>query len=659
VKSRSWILYAFAAAVTFAVYLPSLDNGFVDWDDNANFIDNEHYRGLGVANLRWMATAFVLGHYQPLSWVTLGFDYLVWGMNPFGYHLTNVILHALAAWAFAALAAAIFAMRGSTTVPDRRSWSDAAFGTAVALAWSVHPLRVEAVSWITERREVLCGLLTLLAVSSHLRRRPAWQTWVLAGLAMLAKVTAATIPAFFVLIDVHRAGWTDFRGLARTLGRSLVRQLPLVGLAAILVGTAFLAQHESAALVSYEVLPLWRRLVLTLHGAAFAVIKSFWPSGLAVLHQGTVGLDWQFKPFLWWQAMTALAVTIAAFVIGWRRRALGSLVLLGAFYVCVLPTGGLGQSGPQTAAERYTYQPAWVITLAVGLVLARASGWPRRQPPLVRVVLPLLLLCGPLAWLTIDQQAVWRESETLWLRELEVHPDSPTGNHQLGRHYVGRVPPRFDLAEPRFRAAFAAAPTYTDPQHALGLLLRNTGRTKEAIAVFTNLARGWPLHRDTWFQLGMLLWETGDRDNAINGFDNYLRLDRGDASAWRVLAKAQAAAGRPRDAIATLESGIAAAPCPALWSDLAWLLATHPDQAMRDGTRALSLAEKVIAEGAADFKTVVMFAAACAEAGEFDRGAREVAAALSKLPPEAAPALQQLLDDLAAHRVVRVEPRFP
>src|SRR6185503_19227187 len=113
----SWVVFAAVAAVTFAVFLPSLASSFVRWDDEQNFLDNPAYRGLGPANLAWMFTHFHLGHYQPLPWITLGLDYVIWGMNPVGYHLTNVVLHALSAGVFAWLAAWFFGRAGAVLAP--------------------------------------------------------------------------------------------------------------------------------------------------------------------------------------------------------------------------------------------------------------------------------------------------------------------------------------------------------------------------------------------------------------------------------------------------------------------------------------------------------------------------------------------------------------
>src|SRR5213594_2199700 len=145
-----WLAPLLVALFTLAAFLPTLQNQFVAWDDDKNFLDNPRYRGLGWAHLRWMFTAFHLGHYIPLSWVTFGLDYLLWGMNPFGYHLTNLVLHTANAVLFYFLTSRLLSL--ALPVPsapvDLRLAVSAGFGT---LFFAIHPLRVESVAWATER----------------------------------------------------------------------------------------------------------------------------------------------------------------------------------------------------------------------------------------------------------------------------------------------------------------------------------------------------------------------------------------------------------------------------------------------------------------------------------------------------------------------------
>ena len=164
---RCWVGVALPSpygVVTFVIYSPALPNQFLDWDDSANFLNNPHFRGLGWEQLRWMFTTFLMGHWIPLTWITFGLDYLVWGMNPIGYHLTNILLHAANAAAFYFVAYRLLAkaMTGFGEIGLRLGAATA------ALSFALHPLRAESVAWVTERRDVLSGLFFLLTILTYL-----------------------------------------------------------------------------------------------------------------------------------------------------------------------------------------------------------------------------------------------------------------------------------------------------------------------------------------------------------------------------------------------------------------------------------------------------------------------------------------------------------
>ena len=199
-----------------------------------------------------MWTTFHLGPYQPLSWMTYGLDYLVWGMRPLGYHLTSVLLHASSAGLLVAVVAHLLPRRGES------------LAVLTALLGSVHPLRVEAVSWATERREVLCGAFALGALLSHVRGRRHW-TVMLALAAMLSKGTAVVLPALFVLIDLFR----DVPG-----GKAMRRQVPLLVVAGAIATLAVVGQRQAQALASLQEVALADRVVLFFHNLGFYAWKT-------------------------------------------------------------------------------------------------------------------------------------------------------------------------------------------------------------------------------------------------------------------------------------------------------------------------------------------------------------------------------------------------
>src|SRR3989454_6570905 len=166
----SWLVPLLIAVVTFAAFLPALHNQFVNWDDDKNFLENPHYRGLGWTQLTWMWTTH-MGHYIPLTWMTFGLDYLLWGMNPRGYHLTNLLLHAANAAVFFFITRRL--LTRALPGPSERGHTLAVSAAFSALVFAIHPLRAESVAWATERRDLLLGRFLLLTILSHLRAREA------------------------------------------------------------------------------------------------------------------------------------------------------------------------------------------------------------------------------------------------------------------------------------------------------------------------------------------------------------------------------------------------------------------------------------------------------------------------------------------------------
>src|SRR5262249_30915307 len=208
---REWVLALVPSAVALAVFLPILGNGFVNWDDEANLLGNPHYRGLGWSQLRWMFTTAHLGHYIPVTWLSFALDYLVWGLNPVGYHLTSALLHAVNALLVYRLAAALLTAADG----DTGTWWDIRAGAiTAALVFALHPQRVESVAWATERRDPIMGLFALLTMLAYLRaaragtsgrldRRWYWASVGLFALALLSKSLVIGLPLVLFVLDCY------------------------------------------------------------------------------------------------------------------------------------------------------------------------------------------------------------------------------------------------------------------------------------------------------------------------------------------------------------------------------------------------------------------------------------------------------------------------
>src|SRR5256712_9151107 len=204
-------LLVVSALVTMGVLARGVGNDFVGWDDNLSFVNNPYYRGLGWTELRWMLTATVTGHYIPVTWMTLGLDYVLWGMNPAGYHLTNLVLHALNTVLFALIAIRLLRLARPRT-GETALWA----GTVTAaLFFSLHPLRAETVAWVTERRGLLSAFFTLVTALTYVRMAAAEgaprRRW-LAGsvgsyaMALASKAAVVPLPLVLLLMDVYPLG---------------------------------------------------------------------------------------------------------------------------------------------------------------------------------------------------------------------------------------------------------------------------------------------------------------------------------------------------------------------------------------------------------------------------------------------------------------------
>src|SRR5207247_4427875 len=246
-----WLIPLALALVTFAVFSPALSNNFVDWDDQINLTGNEEYRGLGTAQLKYFFTTVLMGHYIPLTWLTFGLDYVQWGMNPTGYHLTSLLLYAANAAVLYLVSLRLLA-RATTLagLPLRLG------AVAATLFFALHPLRAESVAWVTERRDVLSGLFYLLAILAYLqacelrvegttgRRKWYWASVGCFGLALFSKSMAVSLLAVFVVLDVYplrRLGWGSGRWLGSEAGKVWAEKIPYVLIAAAASLIAFVA----------------------------------------------------------------------------------------------------------------------------------------------------------------------------------------------------------------------------------------------------------------------------------------------------------------------------------------------------------------------------------------------------------------------------------
>ena len=556
-----WLPPILVAVVTALVFSPVLQNDFVNWDDHKNFVDNLDYRGLSWSNIRWMFTTFHMGHYQPLSWVTLGLDYVLWGMNPLGYHLTNLILHAANALLFYWLALRLFSLPTLESLAKARTalpWA-AAFS---ALLFSIHPLRVESVAWATERRDVLAGFFLLLTVLFYLKavkagegdfryRRNLALSLVVYLLSLLSKASGMTLPLVLLVLDVFPLRRIDpgskawFSPGARKLW---LQKLPYLLFAVIAVIVAFAAQYQAAAYRPLEQHGLPSRMVQVSYAFAFYLWKTVLPFNLSPLYELPV------DPAVWrWTFLFAgfFGVAITALLLA-KRQSWPALLAAWVIYGALLaPTSGIAQSGPQLVADRYSYFScmSWAILAGGGLLYLRQMARETNFTEVLSAVgwslgLTVPVVLGILSW---NQTKIWRDSQTLWRHAIALDTNSFFAHNNLGEALSREG--RLVEATVEFRAGLRLKPKDPDSHYNLGNALAKQGKLDEAKPHFRNALRLDPDHADSHYDLGNLLARQGQLEEAAKHFHQVLRVAPQDARAHYNLGQVLARQGRTMEAI--------------------------------------------------------------------------------------------------------------
>ncbi len=498
-----WIVFA----VTLAVFLPALGNGFVNWDDDRNFLDNPFYRGLAPENLSWAFSTFRLGHWHPLTWLSLELDYALWGMQPAGYHLTNVLLHALTAlltyWLFVELTGARWA---------------AAVG---ALLFALHPLRVESVAWVSERRDVLCGVFSVATVLYYLRGR-----WLIAlalfSAALLSKVLAAVVPAALLLLRPPSLRLIPFFALALGAG---------------LVGVGRYEGGLSAAAADLDLYPELR-ILLSAFGLAFYLVKTALPFGL--YPQYVWSLDPQPGDSLLVGAAVLFAAVAVAAAWAWRRGWREPVLGLAIYTIALLPVLSLVRLDRQQIVSDHHSYLASIALAALG-----AMGWQAwRERNTGAAGWGAIVVLSALTVLTVRQVGHWESSETLWRRTVEAYPLSLTARNNLGRALAeqGRVAEAIE----QFEGAVELQPDYAHARYNLGSLLMQQGELAAAETHLRAALGSEPRMAQAWSDLGNCVLRQGRVEEAIAAYEQALEIAPHYADALHNLGVARQMLNAPR-----------------------------------------------------------------------------------------------------------------
>jgi len=559
--SGLWLMAGVIVLLTGLTFFPSLRNGFVNWDDTKNVVENPHYRGLGWANLGWMFTTFHMGHYQPLSWLSLGLDYVIWGMNPFGYHLTNLLLHAANGVVFFFVCLRLFWLIDASPSPHKTHALPMAAALS-ALFFAIHPLRVESVAWVTERRDVLSGFFLLVTLFYYLKAATAgaassdrrrWITLSLASyiLSLLSKASGITLPLVLLVLDVYplrRLGPNPRQWLGPESRNVWLEKIPFFVFALAAGIVALMAQQQAKAIRPLEQYDVASRIMQSFYAAGFYLWKTVLPFGLSPLYEIPLTPDpWRWSFLL--SGTLVVGITLALFV---QRRRWPAIFAGWLVYVILLmPTSGIAQSGAQLVADRYSYLSCMVWALAAGggffqlWQLAWNRGVSRRLFDAVVILVTLALVgLGALTW---KQTQVWHDSEKLWRHALSIDPQSYFAHNNLGNGLATQG--RFDEAMDQFQQALRINPKDADAVYNLGNAAAQIGNFEEADKQLQYALQLNPNNPMAAYDLGNVRVRQRRLDEAIEQFQRALRSDPGLAKAHYNLAQLFSQQGKLDEAI--------------------------------------------------------------------------------------------------------------
>ena len=638
IRRKEIIICLFLVAASFFVYLQVINYDFVYFDDELYVIDNPNVNaGLSPESILWAFSASYAGNWHPLTWLSHMLDVELYGLSPMGHHLTNLQIHIVNT-------VLLFILLNWMT---GAAWSS----SFVAALFALHPLHVESVAWIAERKDVLCAFFWILSILAYVRytRNQSKMNYllvvVLFAFGLMSKPMIVTLPFTLLLLDFWPL--SRFKPKAYKTQTSACQipialiweKIPLFALSAVSGIITFSIQQYGGAVVSLESIPLMMRISNALVSYVGYIIKMFWPTKLAFFypyHEFPIG-DVLLSGFL--------LLCISALIIVASRQlpylATGWLWYLGT----LIPVIGLVQVGSQSMADRYTYMPLIGLFIIVAWGMRDiAAKWQSQKvllPIFSSIALVFFMIC------TWFQAGHWQNGITVFQHTLDVTKNNCVANCELGHALMKNG--KLDDALIQFYKALRINPNYEEAYANLGCTLARQKKVNEAIYHYQEALRINQNNVKVHNNLGVLLAGKAKVNEAIYHYQEALRINPKYAGAYYNLGKIYANKGDVENAILFYKKTLQVSPnmAEALYN-LSWIYATHKDNKFRNGKQAVKLAEKLCRiQNYSHPLSLDALAAAYAETGKFDRAVKVaqqgLSMALTQGPEELASGLTKRL----------------
>ena len=552
------------ALMTFIVYLAALQNEFVEWDDSQYVFENLHIRSFDTAFFKWAFFYFYAANWHPLTWISHALDYAIWGLNPMGHHLTNNILHAANTFLVVLLVVRLIETVHDSpfTIHHSRFTSHDSRSTLVAAAttgllFGLHPLHVESVAWVAERKDLLCALFYLLSVMFYMTygKYRTYKNYLLSlaffFLALLSKPMAVSLPVVLLILD-----WYPFQKITsfKTFRTSFIEKLPFIGLGIASSVITVLAQKAGVSVVAIETIPLSTRLLVAAKSLIAYLREMILP--LHLLPYYPYPNDVAFFSAEYLSAIILAVVITAACIVMLKKQKL-FLSLWGYYVVTLLPVLGLVQVGGQAMADRYTYLPGIGPFLMTGLLAAWIMEKTQGRTLFMKyasaaTAIFLLLSISLLTWKQIE---VWKDTVSLWAYVTEKEPvrvPLAYNNRGLAFYKKGQL----DQAIEDFNRAIALDPAFFKAYLNRGAAFVNRGQFDQANADFDEAIALHPSYPEAYNAKGSLFGMSGALDKAIEQFSKAIEINPDYSAAYGNRGAAYSLLGRNDKAVEDLDRAI-------------------------------------------------------------------------------------------------------
>jgi len=582
-RKRNTIVCLLLAVVTLALYNPVNRHPFVNYDDDRYVINNPHVRqGLTTDTFTWSLTATEQANWHPLTWMSHALDVSLFRLNPAGHHFTSILLHVvnvillflLLMWATNRLGPSAF----------------------VAALFALHPINVESVAWVAERKNVLCTMFFFLTFWTYgwYARKPGWKRYLAvaalfaAGLA--SKPMVITLPFVLLLLDywplarVRGAHEEADKTSALSWSRLVIEKLPLFALSTASAVITMKAQQAGGAVRSADEVSLGARIATAVWAYAMYLWKMVWPARLAPLypHPG--------DSLAAWQVLVAAAVLLAISAMVWRFRTRRYLLVGWLFFLGTLvPVIGLVSVGEAAMADRYAYIPLIGIFVLIAFGAADWAGshqfgfWP---------ALPAALILAVLAFTTHHQIDYWQSSVDLWSHTLAVTENNFVAENNLGGALI--LEDKEEEAHPHFEAAARINPKDPMSRNNLGIYFQKHNQMREAVSEYeaaVHLTNDPSFLAQTYANLGAAQRSLSEDGPARESFDQSLRFNPNQFNAWLGLGFLAQKQGKLDEAVGDISRSVELQPSAQGYFELGRTLtqAGHLPEALRAYQQALQI----------------------------------------------------------------------